>query len=33
LTEAGAYPVDSMTRAAEIRIRFFGFLFARIFAR
>jgi len=33
LVAARAYPVGSMTRAAEIRIRFFGFLAARIFAR
>jgi divalent metal cation (Fe/Co/Zn/Cd) transporter len=33
LVAARAYPVDSMTRAAEIRIRFFGFIAARIFAR
>ena len=33
LVTARAYPVGSMTRAAEIRIRFFGFLAARIFAR
>jgi len=33
LVAAGAYPVGSMTCAAEIGIRFFGFLAARIFAR
>lgn len=33
LVAASAYPVGSMTRAAEIRIRFFGFLAPRIFAR
>lgn len=33
LTAAHAYPVGSMTRAAEIGIRFFGFLAPRIFAR
>lgn len=33
LVAARAYPVGSMTRAAVIGIRFFGFLAARIFAR
>ena len=33
LVAVGAYPVGFMTRAAEIRICFFGFLAARIFAR